>query len=249
MKLLVVDCGNTRIKWKLLQGALPAWEGTVLTAASHHLSLKWEKIPSPDLIIISNVAGPIVADELTRASEALWGVAPRFVKAVSEEGGVSNGYARPETMGVDRWAALVGARAMNSGPLCVVDCGTAITIDALDAEGTHLGGMIIPGLELMAEALLKGTQGVRTERRGVVSGWWGNETQTAVEFGTTRAAASLISAATMTLTLNSGAEGTCILTGGNASDLNELITVKTIEAPSLVLQGLALIAAARGWTG
>lgn len=145
MRLLCIDSGNTRLKWGLRQG--DAWldRGALLLA-------EIGRLPGADRIVACNVAG----DRARRAIESL--LSPvTWVRGEAERCGVRNGYTHPEQLGGDRWAALIGARALHEGPALVVLCGTATTLDVLDADGAHKGGLILPGLDMMRAALAAGT--------------------------------------------------------------------------------------------
>ena len=130
-------------------------QGRVLLAEIPILAIDWRELPRPSLIVISNVAGTRVRNPLLRALE-VWSHAPspRWISALDEECGVQNRYRNPGQLGSDRWAALIGARAL-LGPQAslVVVCGTATTMDLLDAEGGFEGGSIMPGLGLMQRSL------------------------------------------------------------------------------------------------
>jgi len=154
--VLLVDLGNTRLKWAVLRDgrlgqvtAVPhAADGSDAPALT-----AWEQLAVPLRVLVGSVAGPECDRALTAHSRRLWNLEPRFVRARAEALGVTNGYDSPEKLGVDRWLALLAAHADGRGAACVVDCGTAVTIDVLDDAGRHRGGLIVPGLQLMGECL------------------------------------------------------------------------------------------------
>jgi len=180
---LLIDVGNTFLKWgrysrpsslgcseadgpgpdrKLFQAPEHRTavehcvaQGRVLLAEIPILAIDWRDLPRPSLILISNVAGTRIRNPLLRALE-VWSNAPgpRWISALDAECGVQNRYRNPSQLGSDRWAALIGARALiGSQATLVVVCGTATTMDLLDAEGCFAGGSIMPGLGLMQRSL------------------------------------------------------------------------------------------------
>ncbi|MBU1236741.1 MAG: type III pantothenate kinase [Gammaproteobacteria bacterium] len=145
MKTLCIDAGNTRIKWGLRDGDVWVEQGVGLP----------DEV-SVDRIVACNVGG--VSPRLTFEALAARLQAPiEWVRAQPEQCGVKNGYEHPDQLGADRWAALIGARAMHRGDCLVVMCGTATTVDLLRADGRFEGGLILPGLDLMRDALAGGT--------------------------------------------------------------------------------------------
>lgn len=173
MSLLAIDIGNTRLKWALFAhaqpGTPPLAQGAVFLEHIDGLAEgDWallDRFPPPQALIGSNVAGDAVRRRVEEQLE-LWDLPPRWVVPSSEAGGVSNGYDHPTRLGADRWVAVIGARALVrqrgwQGPVLVVMVGTAVTVDALDAQDHFLGGLILPGHGIMLRALESGTAGLR----------------------------------------------------------------------------------------
>src|ERR1044071_8119236 len=139
--ILLVDIGNTRIKWST-QG--PAGLSSQQAAPHAHWSLAdvhqqiTPRVPPPQRIMVSNVAGARVATLLGTAVEEAWGIAPIFVQSTVSAGGVRNAYGQPEKLGVDRWLGSIAGYHIAGGAACVVSVGTAMTVDAVDATGLHL---------------------------------------------------------------------------------------------------------------
>lgn len=163
---LLIDIGNTFVKWSrhaLVADAGPEASATgggrVLLDEIPDLGDEFRTQAPPHLVVVSNVAGTRVRNPLLRALE-VW---PAFANARGpvhwigsreEQCGVSNGYRNPAQLGTDRWAALIGARALEpEAPVLVVVCGTATTIDLLSPEGRFMGGNILPGMGLMLRSL------------------------------------------------------------------------------------------------
>lgn len=150
-----VDAGNTRIKWAV--GSGDDWQQFGQHPTAQAATLNWSDWSAPsEQVWISNVAGEGVAQQLRTACERR-GWQARFVVSEVTRAGVHNGYAKPTQLGVDRWAALVGAWQQVLGAAVVVNCGTATTIDTLSEQGMFLGGLIVPGLTLMQRSLTHAT--------------------------------------------------------------------------------------------
>jgi type III pantothenate kinase len=172
---LLIDAGNTRIKWSLAApgAALGDWcaQGAHLhaDAAGFPAALAAALAPAPGTakpaigrVLVANVAGQTVKDLLAGwLSAPQLGIAPQAIEwfaSVPQRAGIANAYRNPSQLGCDRFAAAIGARALAPGQAIVVaNCGTATTIDAITADGTFLGGMILPGLGLMASSLARNT--------------------------------------------------------------------------------------------
>jgi type III pantothenate kinase len=144
----------------------------------------WHELTPPVRVVAANVAGPQAAAVLAAWIQERWGVSIEYVHSTAEACGVRNGYKRPETLGVDRWLALIAARHFVNGAVCIVDCGTAITCDVISASGEHLGGQIAPGLHAMKASLVANTQVIEPaneapEELGLLAG----DTASAMETG------------------------------------------------------------------
>ena len=155
--------------------------------------------------------------------------------------GVSNAYTSPERLGADRWATLVAAHHLYPGPSCVVDCGTAVTIDAVAGTGEHLGGLILPGLTMMRQALVENTQGIGRVATGDVS-LLARNTDDGVTAGTLYALVAALDRIVADVAAELDGEVALLLTGGDAGMLLPLLQDSWQHEPDLVLQGLAVIA-------
>ncbi|MDQ1922117.1 type III pantothenate kinase [Massilia pseudoviolaceinigra] len=156
--LLLIDAGNTRIKWALAEdGAAPGvWiaSGAVAHADLNHLPASWAQ-HGVNRALVSNVAGSKLRDQLQLMIPT---TAISWFASTAQLAGMRNAYRNPSQLGCDRFAAALGARALAPGrALIVATCGTATTIDAVSADGVFLGGMILPGLGLMATSLARNT--------------------------------------------------------------------------------------------
>ncbi len=233
--MLCLDSGNTRLKWALMEDDQWTAGGALLPAELGQLASSVKAFPSPTRIIGCNVAGTARAQEIETAlsGEVLW-IAP-----VRQQCGVTNGYDAPEKLGADRWAALVGARALHRGDALVILAGTATTIDVLDAHGRHHGGLILPGLDMMAKALASGTADLPAAK-GCYQPQPRN-THDAIVSGAIHATLGAIRRMFDTLAEKRGA--TCLVSGGAAEALLNQLDLPNRRIDNLVLEGLACIAA------
>jgi type III pantothenate kinase len=238
--ILAIDAGNTRIKWGLRDGG--AWKslGAIATrdSATAHEALR-SGFPV-DKAIASNVAGPEVRANIEAAC-ADGGVPVVFIQSERRQLGVENGYRDPAQLGTDRWAALIAAHhAGEPGHKLVVNAGTALTIDALTAEGRFLGGLIVPGPALMRHSLDRGTAGLRLTEGTLRD--FPESTPDAITSGAIQAAAGAIERLAHVMAAHGSPPGRIILSGGAAAEIAGSLSLNTILQENLVLDGLALIA-------
>lgn len=240
---LLIDIGNTNLKWAVLEsGSL----GQMQTVRHHgglpiDLHAAWEQLIPPRRILIGNVGGAKIAETLGRTCLAYWGREPTFAATQAQSHGVTIAYERPERLGVDRWLTLIAAHRACEGPVLVVDAGTAITYDLLREDGCHFGGLILPGIELMREGLLAGTHIPRVEPEELAFPW-ATDTGTAIAAASIQAPAALAERLFHWLADQTGVEPSCILTGGDAERLSPALSHPIQPRPDLVLLGLALLA-------
>ncbi|GAB4349480.1 MAG: pantothenate kinase [Gammaproteobacteria bacterium] len=246
MKLLV-DIGNTRIKWARCDGGRLSPPQSV---AHRDLDLStvlddgWGGIERPRAVWIASVLGTerqrAVAEWMIRR----WDLQPRFVTSQAEQLGVRNGYRDPSRLGVDRWVALLAARARFHEPVCVVDFGSALTIDAIDGSGNHLGGLIVPGLRTMHRSLTGGDINLDagTPETTAIAEAMGRDTAEAVGYGIRRCLAHFVDGVCGDVERKLGEATQRVITGGDAEQLKPLLRGRYHHVAELVLEGLALIA-------
>ncbi|MBT8079929.1 MAG: type III pantothenate kinase [Gammaproteobacteria bacterium] len=246
IRALLLDIGNTRIKWGLAHGANLQRTGTVthqklrdagIAALTTRLPRRVEQV------LACNVAGNSVATKISGIIHLHCDTDTHFVHPARSGYGITNAYGRPRRLGVDRWVAMIGAYAEFSAALCVIDAGTAVTIDAVDRKGKHLGGQIIPGLRLMQEALTSATDGIVISNKGSRStldglNLFAKNTTAAVRNGTVSAVCGAIERSVRRLK-KEGHRPRVIVTGGDAPRILNQVDVKFDHRPNLVLQGLA----------
>lgn len=243
---LLLDLGNTRLKW--------AWhDGHALLArgAVAHDEPGWPEAftaalrggPAPARAWLAAVGAEALVD---RAGAALRDAFPdcplERVHAPAAGAGVVNAYAEPARLGVDRFLALVGARMRTPRAALVAGCGTALAIDAIDAEGRHLGGVIAPGARRMREAVLATTARVRPRGEGPPA-VFGRSTEEGLDAGCALAAAALVDRLVDEATDRLGETPVLLLHGGDAAALAERLRHRASLVPDLVLEGLARWAA------
>jgi len=244
--ILFVDIGNTRIKWALQTGdewtsGAPLIRGN--KAFKDIARPAWKDLDSPERVIVSNVAGADCEKSVCTWVKRRWKLAPEFLRSQTEQCGVTNAYSRPERLGNDRWAALIAARTLCRGPVIILSCGTAITVDALSADGLHLGGLITPGIDLMISSVCASAADVNIENAGSDEiALLASSTEAAVLGGGLYAAVSLLDRVSADLRGELGAAASVLLTGGDAQRLIPLLESESRYEPELVLKGLAVFA-------
>jgi type III pantothenate kinase len=234
--ILLLDIGNSRTKWALLGP-----EGLGPSGARAHgggTELLPDDIPVvPKQVYAANVAGPQAAELLRGAVQGRWACPLVFARAVAVTGPVRNGYADCQQLGVDRWMAILAAYERCSSGVCVVDAGTATTVDLVAAGGQHLGGFILPGVDLMVRSLMDATGELRRLDEGSPADETpqpATATGRAMRDGAWLATAGLVDRALGFL----GNSPQVVVTGGQGERLTGLLGARFVAA--LVLEGLAL---------
>ena len=240
MKLLV-DIGNSRIKWGWYRdGEIHSPDACSYTMAnlSGDLDSIWLDCPVPSGVHVSSVRGNEVNSILAGWLLKHWKVTPDYATVTAGEKGVTNGYEQYTQLGIDRWLVLLATWNRWKKPACIVDCGTAITIDNLDDRGNHLGGFILPGLSMMRQALHDRLP-VIPGNSGIITGnGYARTTEQGASSGCLLAAVSLIERITndMQSTFDNRAE--CVITGGDAGVIMKNLSIPFHHRPLLVLEGL-----------
>jgi type III pantothenate kinase len=241
---LVLDLGNSRIKWAFAEDGL---HDVGARAYGDNFDGTLDEIfgacPRPARALAASVADAVYRDTLAHWLKSRWGLELERIVARDSQLGVTNGYLEPVRLGADRWAALIGARARLPGDVCVVDCGTAVTVDVLDAQGRFRGGVILPGLELMRSSLHQRAPGVRATE-GEDRSCLARRTADAVAAGTLFGIAGAIDRIIDEQTAALGKKPQVIVTGGAATQILPHLRHAAGHAPDLVLEGVARIAAA-----
>ena len=232
--ILAVDCGNSRLKWGLHENGGWRKTGAVPLSEMSRLEKSWRRLVPADKVVVANVAGRSVRNRLETLF-ARRSMVPAWVKAKRHECGVTNGYGRPDQLGPDRWAALIGAWSILRGPCLVVTAGTATTVDVLRGDGRFVGGVILPGVDLMKRSLTRGTAELPFAR-GRFSAEPRN-TADAIETGCLLAQAGAIERAFATMEHGVA----CVLAGGAARRIARHLNIPVRLVDNLVLEGLVRI--------
>jgi len=244
--ILLVDIGNARIKWAL-QDADSWTAGEPLLRNNRAFKdiarPAWKELDAPERVVVSNVAGDEYRKSVQTWVKRRWKINPEFLPVTAQQCGVKNAYTTPQRLGADRWASLLAAHAHYKGPAVIIDCGTAITIDALAADVTHLGGLIVPGMELMTHALTSHAPGIQIEDADNQEiSLLGRSTEAALSGGVLYTAIALVERVFMDLQGELGGRTHRLLTGGDADRILPLLGSRPEYIPDLVLKGLAVYA-------
>ncbi|MCK6389538.1 MAG: type III pantothenate kinase [Azonexus sp.] len=235
--ILCIDSGNSRIKWAWLTDGQWSDPGTATQGDFSALTALAASLPSPRRILLANVAGDAVAASIVDAL-APWQRRLDVVRSEAAAFGVINGYQNPQRLGVDRWCALIGARAMSPTATLVVMAGTATTIDTLTADGRFAGGLILPGQQLMLTALARETAALpfaQGQHQALPMC-----TEDAIVSGAIEAQVGAIERAWARLPATSRV---CLISGGNAPLLVPHLALPCQWVDNLPLAGLKVMAA------
>ncbi|MED5387215.1 MAG: type III pantothenate kinase [Pseudomonadota bacterium] len=240
---LFVDVGNTAMKWRFRH------DNEVVSQGGCRHGRDWSavvdallaSVQGVDSIWVASVAGPVADKDIADLLQARTGVAPCFYYSCGEDFGVRSCYPEPRKLGVDRWVAMIEGY-QRYGASVIVDCGSALTIDAVDAKGEFLGGYIVPGLGMLRTALLRDTSDVHIEPGKAQTGL-GRSTGECVHNGLLRMSVAFVTE--VVVELRQVLEDTCkvLVTGGDAPELIGAFPFEFLHMPDLVLDGLERVAA------
>jgi type III pantothenate kinase len=245
VSFLAIDVGNTRLKWALYgspqPGAAVLAHGAVFLENIDHLAEgEWKSLTEPGSMLGCNVAGEAIRRRVEEQME-LWDIEPRWVVSSAHAAGITNGYDHPGRLGADRFVAQVGAwhhvcARGPARPVVVVMIGTAVTVDALSADGTFLGGLILPGHGIMLRALESGTAGLRVPTGDVVP--FPTNTSDALTSGGTYAITGAIESVHRHLSERCRESPATIITGGAGWKVAPYLELPHELVDSLIFDGL-----------
>ena len=257
---LLIDAGNSRIKWALVRGDGSQIAGGALAHGGDDQP-DWSNLPTPGAAWLSNVAGESVEKRIAMLLDARWPQLPlKTIRACAHQCGVTNSYTVPQSLGSDRWAGMIGAHAAFPGEhLLIATFGTATTLEALRADGGFVGGLIAPGWTLMMRSLGEHTAQLPTldanAARGLLDGstreaarrgpFFATDTPRSLSAGCTLAQAGLIERMWRDLQDEWQVPVRLVVSGGAVDEVASALKVPHTRHDSLVLSGLALIAAER----
>ena len=254
MSILLVDIGNTRVKWTTLDDgrigrqkaiAHVGWSGQDI---ARHLLGQPRQAKKIERVVIVSVAGPRIDRGFTAETKRLIGIKPEFFASARRAAGVTTLYQEPWRLGADRLVGVIGAFELSKHrPVCIISVGTAMTLDLVDARGRHRGGAIVPAPSLMVGSLLSETHGIRRRAQGGAGGrdFFARSTRAAIAQGARYAAAAVADRAVTEARATLGQKPLVLLTGGAADSIRALIRSPHRHIPDLVLRGLAVIASQR----
>ncbi|NOX43269.1 MAG: type III pantothenate kinase [Gammaproteobacteria bacterium] len=268
---LLIDLGNTRLKWASYHNMQMVTTGGYKYNTDQMLasfSREWGNIAKPDKICVSSDVDFHLANQLIQWIDAHWGMRVHIITPKDQAYGVKNAYENPLQLGSDRWAALVAVKNNIKQAAIIVDCGTAITIDAITDTGVHQGGLILPGLQLMQDSLLKGTHKIETvfghnivNSKELLLPSLASNTIDGIRNGVHTAVVSFICSAVeyihstlskptlpaqpsrkqSSTNQSNNVQIANIITGGDADTLLPFLEKSFLHRPQLVLEGLAII--------
>lgn len=239
--ILLIDIGNSRLKWVSLEGKVisPA------TSIDYRRESDDNWFPSVtdslQAIYIASVADKGIEQSLIKTCQKRWGVTPYILQTEAHCAGLKNGYRDPSQLGIDRWAAMIGAYQLYETPILVVDCGTACTADVIAADGSHLGGAIIPGANLMRQSLYNGASSLRAAEQQSLRNTLGRDSAGCIDFGVMVALAGFIERMERYAKRQLQTEPTVVLSGGNAHELLPYLGPSVQHEELLVFHGMERI--------
>ncbi len=237
--ILELDCGNTRVKWRVRNDDVVIMRGAFLTLEGFNVATSDELARAKiTRVLIGSVLNDEYARKLASWSIGYLGVNPEFAVSEPHCNGVVNGYQQPEKLGVDRWLAILAAKAKTPSACVLVDCGSAITVDLVTSQGEHLGGFIAPGLRLMRDALSMKTTAIKLSQIGYPENDFpGRNTVAAVKSAELAMIVGLVDHAKSVLRNYETSGASLWVTGGDGEWLVSLLK-DGIYQEDLVLDGL-----------
>lgn len=231
--MLLLDIGNTRLKWARFEAGQLQPGGAVAHGGDPAAALAALDLAAPTAIRIASVTGPDNERAVEQLCRSRWQQSARFARAERECSGLRNGYAQPQRLGVDRWMAMLAAWTTERSACVVVDAGTALTVDVIDAQGQHLGGLIAAGLHTSEQAVLGATRFPTRAQALIPHDGLGQDTEACVRQG---AMLSVLGAIDRACASAPTAQG--LITGGDAQTLLPFLGGSWRLRPDLVLEGL-----------
>lgn len=243
--ILLIDIGNTRLKWATLEAGQLIPGGSLLykdIPTDDILWQNWAFPVAPEAVFISSVSSKGVVKAFKQTFLEHWAVEPIRIQSEEISCGVINAYDSPSKLGTDRWLGVIAAHALYEGPSVVIDLGTASTVDLVSETGQHLGGLIVPGLTMMKSSLMKSTAQVSLDEAELSSESWNSllagNTLEAVEGGAIFATVSFIDRVVSELEAEMMTSLTRIITGGDCLSIEPLLEEDYHIEPNWILKGM-----------
>lgn len=257
--MLLIDAGNTRCKfawWDKHTDSIQ-WLGAIehqhwLNDLSRSLKdillgvINSEQLEDTKEALGVSVASVQVVDTLNQSLAEL-GINVRWQSTRATQLGVVNAYReKPEALGADRWLALLGCHKAITGHAVIIDAGTALTVDWLTRDGQHLGGWIVPGRQLMLNALGQGTAqlgNVPIEQSAQAKLEPGVSTREGMLHGIEASLIGVVyEAAKLSPSLFNDETFTVVVTGGDSEQLASHLSGNICRIDDLTFKGLRLCA-------
>ncbi len=241
---LLIDAGNSRLKWGWGRGGqLTSMEWIENQRIDTELRQRWGQLPAPDQIWLANSAGAGREAQIRQIAAELWGLPLQTVRSASHFGALTNGYRRADQLGVDRWLGMVAAWQRLQRPFCLIDCGTAVTIDCVDHSGAHLGGMIFPGIGVSWKEFETKVAHLEHDHGKSMQHLPARSTREGLQVGVDGSVANVERA--ITSILQHHGELLLLTTGGGAAELEQGARYPFQRVENAVLEGLLLEAHAK----
>ena len=233
--ILDIDAGNSFVKWRLTGQDGTVTRGSQPTNVVLTQGLDLAGVNRLSMVRLSSVANKALAQQLQKQLFDQFAITLQVARvsvAVSE---VTCGYLEPEKLGIDRWLAVVAAYQAYRTSVLVIDAGSAMTLDLVSADGHHVGGYILAGSQMMREGLAQGTDAVKVDALDPINVMIpGKNTPDAVNRG------CLLTAVAVIEKLAAQYPAALVITGGDAPQLIEALSLDSFHRPDLVLEGLAV---------
>ena len=242
---LLLDVGNTAVKWACESSGRLGMTGQFVHRGGNIGALAdaaWSGLQPADKVLVASVAGNDIKAVLLAWFNDHWQVQPLFLHSTATACGVTNAYTDPGTLGIDRWAAIVAAHQRYPGAVCVVDCGTAVTLDMVTAGGEHRGGLILPGVEMLQQMLSQNTAQLRLSGKQPAVTPLADSTAAAIYGGAVYLLVAAIERSVADMRAQLGKSIEIVMTGGDAGRILPLLNGPAQHQPDLVLQGIAMLA-------
>lgn len=236
---LLIDLGNTRLKWGINEGSSLRKTGGGAYQACELITILNE-VDKPDAIFLASVAKPKVTKACVEACQQLWNITPETITTPTEAHGLKNSYAVPENLGIDRWLASIAAYHQAQNTVCIIDCGSAITVDLVDKEGIHQGGWIVMGYQKQLAEFSNQFPQLADNDLNERTIELTNQTDTAkaIQSGCQLQTVAFINQAFTQAKQILGQGTQCFITGGDAVLFLPHLSHQPVHEPHLVLKGL-----------
>lgn len=235
--MLLFDIGNSRTKYTRVTD-VGLSDTMTINNQEFTINSILNDIKSASQLIVASVSDDRILNLLTDACKQ-YNTTLKEIKSESQNGDVLSGYDKPETLGVDRWLALIGAEQLYpKRNLLIIDSGTATTVDLIDKEARHIGGWIMPGIETIFSSVIKSTSNVKASHISKPSLLFGRNTNTNVNSACWAMTVGAINEAIYQAQQMLGELDNVILTGGNAENIKQLIKINCIVEEQLIFYGM-----------